>query len=217
MIKSNEELQKDVQNAIKWQPLLNAAEIGVIVKDGVVTLSGNVNSFTKKTVAETAAKSVIGVRAIVEDINVHFDNATIKTDSEIATEVLAALKWDWIVPGEALKVKVDNGWISLDGNVEWNYQKDAAKNAIVNLTGVKGVTNNIKITAVPTDEIEKTAIEKALSTSWLVDDRNLQVAVHGNKVVLKGAVDSLFQKDEAARLAWNAPGVTQVDNEIAII
>lgn len=217
MMKSNEELQKDVQNAIKWQPLLNAAEIGVTTKDGVVTLTGTVNSYIKKMEAETAAKSVIGVRAVVEDIHVNFGNSSVKTDNEIATEVLSALKWSWTVPNDKVTVKVDNGWISLDGNVEWNYQRDAAKNCIVNLTGVKGVTNNLKINSITTDEIEKTAIEKALASSWLVDDRNLQVNVHGNKVVLKGAVDSLFQKDEAARLAWNAPGVNQVDNEIAIV
>jgi osmotically-inducible protein OsmY len=210
-------LQKDVQNAIKWQPLLNAAEIGVTTKDGVVTLTGTVNSYIKKMEAETAAKSVIGVRAVVEDIHVNFGNSSVKTDNEIATEVLSALKWSWTVPNDKVKVKVDNGWISLDGNVEWNYQRDAAKNCIVNLTGVKGVTNNLKINSVTTDEIEKTAIEKALASSWLVDDRNLQVNVHGSKVILKGAVDSLFQKDEAARLAWKAPGVNQVDNEIAIV
>jgi osmotically-inducible protein OsmY len=114
MIKSNEELQKDVQNAIKWQPLLNAAEIGVTAKDGVVTLTGTVNSYIKKMEAETAAKSVIGVRAVVEDIHVNFGNSSVKTDNEIATEVLSALKWNWTVPNDKVKVKVDNGWISLD-------------------------------------------------------------------------------------------------------
>jgi osmotically-inducible protein OsmY len=216
-MKSNEDLQSDVQDAIKWQPLLKAAEIGVTAKNGVITLSGTVNSFTKKLEAENAAKSVVGVKAIIEDIDVKFPNSMVKNDEEIAGEVLSALKWNWSVPNENVQVKVEDGWITLEGNVEWNYQREAAKNSVANLIGVKGVSNNIKVKSTTTDQVEQTSIENALSRSWLVDDRNIQVKVKGNKVTLRGAVESLYQKEEAARLAWNAPGVTEVENELAII
>jgi osmotically-inducible protein OsmY len=141
----------------------------------------------------------------------------VKNDEEIANEVLSALKWNWSVPNENVQVKVEDGWITLEGNVEWNYQREAAKNCVANLIGVKGVSNNIKVKSTTTDQVEQTAIENALSRSWLVDDRNIQVKVKGNKVTLRGAVESLYQKEEAARLAWNAPGVTEVENELAII
>jgi osmotically-inducible protein OsmY len=214
---TNEELQKSVQDAIKWQPLLKAAEIGVIAKEGVVSLTGNVNSFTKKMEAEKAAKSVAGVRAVVEDIHVTFANDLEKTDEELAKEILRGMKWDWSVPEDKIQVKVEDGWVSLDGAVEWNFQRESAKNCTANLIGVKGVTNNILVKSGSTDQVEKDAIEKALSRSWMVDDQNIQVKVKGNKVVLQGAVESLFEKDEATRLAWNAPGVNEVDNELAVI
>jgi osmotically-inducible protein OsmY len=216
-MKTNEELQKDVQDSIKWQPLLKAAEIGVTAKNGVVTLTGNVNSFTKKIEAEKAAKSVVGVRAVVEDINVKFTNSHEKNDEDLATEILSSMKWDWSVPNDKVQVKVENGWVTIDGSVEWNYQKESARSCAANLIGVKGVTNNVSVKTNSNDAIEQADIEKALSRSWMVDDHNIQVKVNGNKVVLRGAVESIFEKDEAARLAWNAPGVNEVDNELAVI
>lgn len=216
-MKTNEELQKDVQDAIKWQPLLKAAEIGVTVKNGVVTLTGNVDSFTKKIEAEKAAKSVFGVRAVAEEIHVKFSNSLVKNDEDLAGEILSSLKWDWSVPNDKVQVKVENGWVTIDGNVEWNYQKEAARSCAANLIGVKGVTNNVTVKTNSNDAIEQADIEKALSRSWMVDDHNIQVKVKGNKVVLRGAVESIFEKDEAARLAWNAPGVNEVANELAVI
>ena len=216
-MKTNEELQKDVQDAIKWQPLLKAAEIGVTAKNGVVTLTGNVNSFTKKIEAEKAAKSVLGVRAVVEEIHVKFSTSLDKNDEDLAGEILSSMKWDWSVPNDKVQVKVENGWVTIDGSVEWNYQKEAARSCAANLIGVKGVTNNGSVKANSNDAIEQADIEKALSRSWMVDDHNIQVKVNGNRVVLRGAVESIFEKDEAARLAWNAPGVNEVDNELAVI
>jgi osmotically-inducible protein OsmY len=216
-MKTNEELQKDVQDAIKWQPLLSAAEIGVTAKNGVVTLSGIVNSFTKKIEAEKAAKSVIGVRAVVEDVHVKISSSLQKNDEDLAKEILSSMTWDWSVPNDKVQVKVEDGWVTIDGSVEWNYQKEAARSCAANLIGVKGVTNNVLVKTFSKDKIEQDAIESALSRSWVVDDQNIQVRVNGNKVVLKGAVESLFEKDEAARLAWNAPGVNEVDNELAVI
>jgi osmotically-inducible protein OsmY len=216
-MKTNEQLQKDVQDAIKWQPLLKAAEVGVTAKDGVVSLTGIVSSFTKKLEAEKAAKGVMGVKAVVEDIHVKFANDLNKTDLDLANEVLSGMKWNWSIPNDKIQVKVEDGWVTLDGAVEWNYQRDAAKNSATDLIGVKGVINNIKVNSLSADMVEQEAIEKALSRSWMIDDHNIQVKVKGNKVVLRGAVESLFEKDEATRLAWNAPGVNEVDNELAVV
>jgi len=216
-MKSNEELQKDVQDAIKWEPLLNAAEIGVTCKDGVVTLTGTVNNYSKKTEAEDAAKRVSGVKAVVEKIVVDFGDTNFIDDNKIATEILSAFKWNWDVPNDTLKVKVEDGWVTLDGELEWNYQKEAAKSSAVKQPGVKGVINNIVINLQTQDEVEREEIEKALARNWSVSTQNIMVHVIGNRVTLSGTVSSLYQKDEAARIAWNAPGVWNVDNKIEIV
>ena len=165
-MKNNAELQKDVQDAIKWEPLLNAAEIGVTVKDGVVTLTGVVDNYTKKSEAEDAAKNVAGVKAVVEKIEVKFNNTWDKTsDGDIATEVLRAFKWNWQVPNDKVKVKVEDGWVTLEGELEHNYQSEAAKDAVKNLLGVMGVTNNITIKTTSIEVVEK-AYPWAPSLVW---------------------------------------------------
>jgi osmotically-inducible protein OsmY len=216
-MKTNAELQKDVQDAIKWEPLLNAAEIGVTVKDGVVTLTGTVDSYTKKIEAEAAAKSVAGVKAVVEKIEIKFSsNWAKKDDNEIATEVINALKWNWQVPSDKLKVKVEKGWVTLEGELQWNYQKDAAKDVVKNLLGVQGVSNNITIKSDTLDQVEKKDIENALKRNWSINDKDIKVKVSNHKVTLTGSVNSWYDKDEAARIAWNAPGVWNVDNELVV-
>jgi osmotically-inducible protein OsmY len=215
-MKTNEILQKDVQDAIKWEPLLNASEIGVIAHEGVVTLMGTVNSYAKKLEAENVAKNVAGVKAVVEKIEIKFEATGRKSDSEIANEVLNAFDWSWSVPNDKVKVKVENGWVTLDGELHWNYQRESAKKSVNNLVGVKGVTNNIKIKAEKNDEIEKEEIERALMRNWSIDNQDIRVEVSGNKVTLNGTVHSLYQKDEAGQIAWNAPGVWNVANELVI-
>jgi osmotically-inducible protein OsmY len=215
-MKTNEDLQKDVQNAIKWEPLLNAAEIGVTAKDGVITLTGIVNSYSKKAEAENAAKNVTGVKAVAEEIEVNYGSSFKKNDAEIANEVLNAWKWNWEVPDEKIKVKVEGGFVTLEGELEWNYQREAAKKAVANLAGVKWVTNHITIKSESKDAVEKSAVECALERSWSIDDQDVDVSVTGNRVKLTGTVHSLYQKDEAGRLAWNAPGVYSVDNELLV-
>ncbi len=216
-MKTNEELQKDVQNAIKWEPLLHAAEIGVTVKDGVVTLSGNVDSYSKKFEAEKAAKNIIGVKVVVETIEVKFkSNTSKKDDNEIADEILSAFKWNLEIPDSKIKVKVEKGWVTLEGEVHWNYQRNAAKNAVDKLMGVTGVSNDIVIKSETHDAIKKSDIENALKRNWAIDDEHINVIVDGHKVTLTGSVDSWYQKDEAARIAWNAPGVWTVDNELEV-
>ena len=215
-MKKNEDLQKDVQDAIKWEPLLNAAEIGVIAHDGIVTLTGVVDSYAKKSEAEEAAKSVAGVKAVVEKIEIRFGNSWNKNDTEIATEVLNALKWNWEVPGEKVKVKVEDGWVTLEGELHWNYQREAANKTVKNVIGVKGVSNNITIKSETHDAIEKRGIERAFVRNWSMCDQDIDVKVTGNRVMLNGTVDSLYQKEEAGRIAWSAPGVWAVDNELVI-
>jgi osmotically-inducible protein OsmY len=215
-MKTNEELQKDVQDAIKWEPLLNAAEIGVTAKNGIITLTGTVDSYTKKSEAEDASKNVAGVKAVVEKIEIKFGSTWQKDDNEIAKEVLNAFKWNWEVPDDKVKVKVEDGWVTLEGELHWNYQKDAAKKLVNNQVGVKGVINNITIKSETHDEIEKKDIESALMRNWSIDDDDIRVKVSGNRVTLNGTVNSFYQRDEAERIAWNAPGVSSVDNELVI-
>jgi osmotically-inducible protein OsmY len=215
-MKNNAELQQDVQDAIKWQPLLNAAEIGVTAKDGVVSLTGVVDSYAKKTEAEDAAKNVGGVTALVEKIEVRYPSSYSKTNAEIATEVVNALKARWDVPSDKVKVKVEAGWVTLTGELSWNYQKEAAKDAIESLMGVTGVTNNITIKSESMELVEKTAVENALKRNWAFYDNNIRVQVSGHTATLTGTVDSLYQKNQAGSIAWNAPGVWMVDNELVV-
>jgi osmotically-inducible protein OsmY len=215
-MKSNAELQQDVQDAIKWQPLLNAAEIGVTAKDGVVSLTGVVDSYSKKTEAEDAAKNVAGVTALVEKIEVKYPSTYSKTNGEIATEVVTALQARWDVPKDKVKVKVEAGWITLTGDLGWNFQREAAEDAIESLMGVTGVTNNIKIKSESKEAAEKAAIENALKRNWAFFENDIQVRVSGHRATLTGTVDSMYQKEQAGSIAWNAPGVWSVDNGLVV-
>ncbi|MBB2950611.1 BON domain-containing protein [Sphingobacterium sp. JUb56] len=214
-MKTDAVLQSDVQKAIRWEPLLDEAEIGVTVKDGVVTLSGYVDSYVKKMEAENATKRVIGVRALAENIKVKFARSFSKTDGEIASEVLLALKRNWSIPSDNITVKVEDGWVTLDGELKWNYQKEAAQHAVHDLAGVKGVDNNIRIKSSRHDAIEKKDIEHALKRST-IDDSKIKVSVSDDVVTLSGTVDSWYQKGEAGRITWNTPGVCHVKNDLDI-
>ena len=216
-MKINVDLQRDVQEAIKCEPLLSAAEIGVTAKEGIITLTGTVDSYWKKTEAEEAAKNVAGVKAVVQKIEIRFvGNSSKKDDNDIAAEVLNAYQWNVEVPRDKVKVKVEKGWVTLEGELEWNFQKEAAKKAVRDLSGVVGVTNNITIKADTQDEIERKDIESALERNWSLSDREIKVKVSGTKVTLTGTVDSWYQKSEAARIAWKARGVWSVDNELVV-
>ena len=215
-MKTNEELQKDVQDAINWEPLLNAAEIGVIAKDGVVTLTGTVDSYTKKAEAEDAAKSVKGVKVVVEKLEVKLNNGFgKKTDSEIASELIRIADWNPRIPKNSLRAKVENGWVTLEGEAERNYQKEAAENIAANLLGVRGVTNNVTLKETD-DQADKKAIERALRRNLFVDDSNIKVNVSGHKLTLTGTVPSWHDKGKAERIAWNATGITKVENDLQI-
>jgi osmotically-inducible protein OsmY len=216
-MKSNAELQKDVQTAIAWEPLLTAAEVGVTVKDGIVSLTGTVDNYSKKREAENAAKGVIGVKAVVEEIKVKFNNFEGKIDdNEIAIEILKALKWNTQIPSDKIKIKVENGWVTLDGELEWNYQKEEAKNTIENLSGVMGIINNISIKSNPEDQIERSDIESALYRNSSLNTNKICVKVANHAVTLTGEVKSWFEKDKASQIAWKAKGVWAVNNDLAI-
>lgn len=215
-MKSNEELQKNVIAAINWEPLLQSAAIGVMVKEGVVTLTGSVNTYAKKAEANQAAKNVAGVRTVFEDIKVVCSAQEKRSDTEVMTAIQNALKWHWDIPIEKVSVIVEDSWVFLSGELEWNYQKEAAKSSISNLVGIIGITNNISVRTSSKDIIEQNAIEIAIQRNGDINIKDIVVNVFDNVVTLKGHVDSWHQKSEAGRIAWNAPGVKQVLNDLYV-
>jgi osmotically-inducible protein OsmY len=215
-MKTNRELQIDVLEALRWEPLLKNDEIGVDADNGVITLSGIVGSYIKKSQATDTAKKITGVKAVIEKIEVEFNNDDEKSDSEIAVDVLNALKSNKDIPFDRVQIEVENGHVTLDGKLEWNHQKEAAQKSASNIDGIKVLTNNILIETDSADDIEKEAIERAIARNWAMNNQDVQVYVSGNKVTLDGIVHSFYQKEEAERMAWNAPGVWTVNNELII-
>jgi osmotically-inducible protein OsmY len=216
-MKTDSQLQQDVLAELKWEPQLNAAEIGVSVKDGVITLTGTVDGYGKKAEAEEAVKRVAGVKAVVEKIEIKYpSNWAKRDDADIATETVNAFKAAWDVPSDKITARVEKGWVTLEGELEWNFQSSGAMRAVKHLLGVEGVTNNIKIKSNNHDAIEKMDIENALGRNWSVSDMEIGVQVSGHKATLTGTVDSWYQKGEAERIAWNAPGVWNVANHLQV-
>jgi osmotically-inducible protein OsmY len=215
-MKTDSQIQKDVMAQLNWEPILNASEIGVGVKEGIVTLSGIVDTYTKKMMAEKAAKKVSGVKAVALDIQVGVSPLFRKTDSEIAETVLNALRLHTAVQEDRIKIKVEDGVVTLEGEVEWEYQRKAAVNAIENLPGVRNVLNYITVKPkVVASDIEK-KIGSAFHRSATIDAEKIRVETIGSKVTLKGKVRSMAEKDDAEDAAWSAPGVMTVENRLDI-
>lgn len=201
---------------LKWEPILNASEIGVAVKDGVVTLSGNVNTYNKRISAENAAKRVRDVKAVAMDIEVRLSPLSKRNDAEIATAVVDSLKWNNVVPDEKIKVTVDGGHVTMEGEVDWQYQKDAANNAIKYITGVTGITNFIRIKPRINTVLVKDNIKKALERNADVVADKIDVETLGHTVTLKGKARSWNERIIAERAAWSSPGVLDVKDELVI-
>ncbi len=214
--RTDEQIQDDILEELKWDTRVRPNEIGVAVKDGIVTLTGWVDSYLKKMAAESAAHRVQGVKAVANDIEVRLPSSSERTDADLAAAVVNALKWDAFIPADKIDVTVSKGWVTLKGEVEFGFQRRAAERAVQRLSGVKGVSNLITIKPLlsPTDLKQK--IEKALVRNAETDARHITVEVQGSKVILYGTVCSYAEKQEAEDTVWSAPGVSEVDNRIVV-
>ncbi|PSL31612.1 BON domain-containing protein [Dyadobacter jiangsuensis] len=215
-MKTDFEIQKDVIEQLRWEPALAAAEIGVSVKDGIVTLSGTIDSYPKKLAAEKGARKVSAVKAVIENLEVHLPTNKQKSDQQIADQVLNALRWHTAVADEKLKVTVEHGFVTLSGQVDWGYERNMAKTAIENIEGIRLVVNEITVRPHPvySDVTEK--IGAAFQRHASIDSSKIRICITGNRVTLEGRVRSWAERDDAEEAAWSAKGVNQVVNNLIV-
>ncbi|HEY3746525.1 MAG TPA: BON domain-containing protein [Gemmatimonadaceae bacterium] len=215
-MRTDSELQRDLEDELRWDPSFENDDIAVSVRDGVVTLAGYVKSYLDKWQAERVASRVKGVKAIANDLSVKLPSSSERPDPDVARAALDALKWNIAVPANRIQVKVDKGWVTLEGDVDWNFQREAAARAVRSLTGVKGVTNLITIKARPTPQDVKQKIKGALERGAQFDADRMTVEIDGNKAILKGTVRSYAERRDAERAARNAPGIIEVENKLTV-
>ena len=213
---SDTHIRDDVQRELYFNPKLNAAAIGVAVQDGVVTLTGTVRAYAQKLEAVHAAARVVNVRAVVSELVVHLPVPCERTDAELARAAANVLAWNSLVPQDRVRMWVQTGWIMLEGTVDWQYQKDAAASAVSALQGVRGVENLVVVDPALNAEDTKQQLEAALRRSAAVEDRNILVEVNHDQVVLHGEVRTIAERDEAERIAWSAPGISDVANHLLV-
>ena len=215
-MKSDIQIQKDVIAELKWEPIVMASEIGVAVKKGIVTLSGQVDTYAEKLAAERAAKRVSGVKIVAEDIQLGASHSYRKTDAEIAEAVLNALKWHSGVQDEKIKIKVEDGIVRLEGVADWEYQRKNAGMAIENLTGVRSVINLITVKPKVSSFDIQQKISSAFHRNVTLDAARISVDVTGSKAILRGKVRSFAEKEDAERTAWLAPGISSVESKLEV-
>lgn len=215
-MKTDTQLQNDVMAELKWDPSFNAAEIGVEVKNGVVTLSGHVDKYAEKWAAERAAQKVSGVKALAIELDVTLPGASNRSDADIARTAENVLEWTTNWPKDHVKVMVEKGWVTLSGQLDYEYQRQLASSSVRHLMGVKGVSNQVSIKSKLTTSTVKADIEAALKRRALTDAQEIMVSVNGSKVTLTGVVHSWSERDMVNDSVWNTPGVTDVNNNISV-
>ncbi len=213
--KNDTKIRDDVKNELLWDPSVSSTEISVESKNGIVTLRGTVPHFFEKATAEKAAQRVGGVKGIADEIEVKLEDSYQRPDEDILQAANTALEWDYSVPA-GLKVSVDKGWVTLRGEADWDYERSAAKSAVSDLMGVRGVTNEIKLKSNIQSADVKSRIEAALKRSAETEGKNINVEINGDQVTLSGNVSSLSEIEDARVAAWNAPGVMSVSNKLVI-
>ena len=216
-MKTDSQLQQDVMAELKWEPAVHAAQIGVEVKDGIVTLDGEVSSYAEKWNAERAAQRVNGVKALAVEMKVKLSGFGKRTDADIAQSATNILSWTSSLPEDAIKVLVEDGWLTLSGDVEWQYQRQAATDSVRNLVGVTGVSNQIAIKPSLTASVVKSDIEAALKRRATADAKAIAVNVKGADVTLTGTVHSWAERDLATRSAWGSSGVRNVVDKLNLV
>jgi osmotically-inducible protein OsmY len=217
IMSTDKTLQNDVLSELDWEPRVNAAHIGVSATAGVVTLTGHVENYAEKNAAEKAAWRVKGVKGIAEELEVRLPNGIKRSDDEIAEAALSRMSWDVSIPTNAVKVKVEDGYVTLTGEVPYHYQKEAAEHSVRSLFGVTGVTNQTTLKSRVNTADLGDSIRTALHRSWLFDPDTVTIKADGGKVKLGGTVSSWHDKEVAGRTAWAAKGATQVENHIAVV
>ena len=215
-MKSDIQLRRKVEDELAAEPSIDAAAIGVAVKDGIVTLSGHVASYSEKLAAERCTAKLPGVGAIVSELDITLPGASRVTDEDIAHAAMSALAWNSLVPRDRIKVEVGSGWITLDGDVDWHYQKLAAHEAVCNLRGVRGITDKIIVKPASVRNAVKAHIEAALRRRYGKTLNHIKVEARGDHVILRGTVPSLAERSEIERTAWTTPGVCNVDNNLGV-
>ncbi len=215
-MKTDALIQSNVISALKWEPSIDSASIGVSVRDGVVTLDGYVNSFAEKVTAETVANRVTGVKAVALELKVRLPQSYERNDADIAEAAVNALEWNMKVPHDRIKVEVQDGMVVLSGEVDWEYQRAAAHDAVCCLMGVKAVTDEISVKPSVSPVDIKSKIKSAFQRHSALDAKNIIVESDGSKVTLNGTVHSWMEKQEADSAAWAAPGVSDVENNLVV-
>jgi osmotically-inducible protein OsmY len=215
-MRTDNEILQDVVSELKWEPSLQNDDVAVSVRDGIVTLAGFVTSYADKYKAERVAGRVKGVKAVANDLQVRLPSASQRTDPEIARAAVETLKWNILVPDDRITIKVENGWVTLEGDVDWYYQREEAERTVRKLIGIKGVTNLITVHEQPTPHNIKQRIREALQRGAQLDADRITVEVDGHTVTLRGTIRSLAEKRDSERAAQNAPGVTAVKNELVV-